>query len=160
MDFRLQPDGGHADRVLNAGLVVHDVLLGQHMDDLAVHRDGHRPGGVDHPLDILRGDLRALDGHDAAAVEAGDVPPGDAGVDRGDLTAGHELGFLHRLLDGLDRRLDVDDHPLAQPDRGVGADPDDADAVVGNLAHHRADFGGADVQADDDVFPALHAQPP
>jgi hypothetical protein len=37
---------------------------------------------------------------------------GDAHVDRVDLAAGHQLGLLHRPLDGLDGGLDVDHHAL------------------------------------------------
>ena len=82
VDLGLQPHAGHPDRVLDARLVVDDVLLGQHVDHLAVHRDRDRPGRVDHPLHVQRGDLGALDGHDAAAVETGDVAAGDPGVHR------------------------------------------------------------------------------
>ena len=43
------------------------------MDDLAVHRDGDRLGGIDHPLDILAADLAVLDGDHPLGVEPLDV---------------------------------------------------------------------------------------
>ena len=49
------------------------------------------------------------------AVEAADVPAADAGEDGVDLAAGGDLRLLQGLLDGLHRRVDVDDDALAQP---------------------------------------------
>ncbi len=54
---------------------------------------------------ILGGDLAVLDRDHPLGVEALDVPAGDAGKDRLDLAAGHQLGFLDRLADGADGRF-------------------------------------------------------
>ena len=67
VDLGLQPDAAHAHGVLDAGLVVHDVFLGQNVNDLPVHGNGHGPGRLLDPLHVLGRDLRPLDG---------DHPPG------------------------------------------------------------------------------------
>jgi hypothetical protein len=62
---------------LNTDLVVDDILLGQYVDHLPVHGDGHRPGRIDHPVHILLGDFLPFDGNDPSAVETGDVATGN-----------------------------------------------------------------------------------
>ena len=160
VDLGFETHAGHAHRVLDAGLLVDDVFLRQDVNDFPVHGDGHRPGGIDDALDIVFGDLAALDGHDAAAVETGDVPPGDAGIDRGDLAAGHQFGFLHRFLDGIHCRFDVHHHALAQPDGRVRADADDVDLAAADFTDHAADFGGPDIEAHHEITASLHLIPP
>jgi hypothetical protein len=113
--------------MLDAALVVDDELLGQDVDHLAVHGDGHRLGGVDHPGDVGLADLLVLDRDDPRAVHALDVAAGDAGVDGGHLAAGHQLGLLDGALDRAHGGLDIDHHPLAERLGRVGADPDDVD---------------------------------
>ena len=120
VDFGLQPDAGHAHRVLDPGLLIDDIFLGQDVDHLSIHGNGHGTGGIDDPLHIGFGDLGPLDGDDAAAVEAGDVPAGDAGVDRGYLAAGHQFGLFHGFFNGIHRGFDIDHHALAKPDRRGG----------------------------------------
>jgi len=94
----LEPHAAHADRVLDAVLVVDDELLRDHVDDLAVHRDGDRLGGLDDAFHVGGRDLVVLarDRDDAAAVDAADVVAGDAGVDALDLDARHALGLPRR----------------------------------------------------------------
>src|SRR5262249_749484 len=86
-----------------------------------------------------------------------DVAACDAGVDGGDLAAGHQLGFLDRAADGGNGGLDVDHHALAQALRRVAADADDVDAVLGELPDDGADLRRPDVQADDDLSTLLLA---
>ena len=114
VDLGLEAHAGHAQRLLDAVLVVDDELLRQDVDDLAVQRDGDRLGRVDDPGDVGLADLLVLHRDDALAVEALDVAAGDAGVDGGDLAAGHQLGLFDRAADGGDGGLDVDHHALAQ----------------------------------------------
>ena len=149
----LQADAAHAERLADAVLLVDDELLGQDMDDLPVHGDGDGLGGVDDAAHVLLGDLAVLDGDDALGVDPLDVAAGDPGVDRFDLAAGHQLRLFDGLADRGDRALDVDDHPLAQPARRAGADADDVDPVLGDVADDGADLGGADVETDDQIFP-------
>ena len=55
--------------------------------------------------------------------------PDSAEVDRVDLDAGHQLGFLDRLLDRIDRGLEVDDDAAADAARLGNAEADDVEAV-------------------------------
>ena len=160
MDLGLQTNTGHAHRVLDAGLFVDDILLGQDVDHFPVHGNGHRPGGVDDPLHVGLGNLGALDGDDAAAVEAGDVAAGDAGVDRRYFAAGHQFGFFHSLLDGIHRGFDIDHNPFAKSDRRVGSDADNVDLSLGHLADHTADLGRSDIKAHNQIAASLHPKPP
>ena len=87
-----------------------------------------------------------------AAVEALDVRPDSAEVDRVDLDAGHQLGLVDRLLDRLDRGLEIDDDTAADAARLGDAEADDVERrVVEQFADHGGDLRGADVQADRDI---------
>ena len=152
MHLGLQTDAAHAERFADAVLLVDDEFLGQDMDDFAVHGDGDGLGGVDDAAHVLLGDFAVLDGDHALGVEALDVAAGDTGIDRLDLAAGHQLGLFDGLADGGDRALDVDDDPFAQAAGRAGADADDVDAVLGDVADDGADLGGADIETDDQIF--------
>src|SRR4029077_1757095 len=120
------------------------------VEDLAVRRDRDRLGGLDDPLEIARTDLRVLARHrdHAAAVDAADVVPRDAGEDAADGPARHPLRLLDRALDGPRRLLEVHDHAPLEAVRRGRSHPDDADpvpALVG-LRHNGGDLGGPDVQ--------------
>ena len=111
----LEADAGHADGLADALLAVDDEFLGQHVEDLLVGGNGHRPRRVDHPVHVALGHLPVADGDDAVGIQAADVAAGDAGIDLVDVAARHQLRLLDRALDGGDRGLDVDDHALLQP---------------------------------------------
>ena len=85
-----------------------------------------------------------------------DVSPGDARVDRRNLAASHVLGLLDGLVDRGDGVLDVDHHAFDEATRGVGANSNDVDAVVGHFADHRGDLGRADVETNDDFLALSH----
>ncbi len=86
---------------------------------------------------------------------------GEPEVDRVDLDAGGQLGLVDRLLDRLDRRLEVDDDAAADAARVREADADDVEpAVVGHLADDGRDLRRADVQPDQISFLACHQGPP
>ena len=132
MDVDLEPRAGHADRRADAVLLVDDEVLRQHVQDLAAGRQRHRLGRVDRPAHVVAGDLAVLagDGDDAAAVEALDVRARQRQVHGVDLDAGHQLGFLDRLLDRVDGRLEVDDDAALDAARLGDADADDVEAAV------------------------------
>ena len=130
------------------------------MEHLAVHRDRHGLGRVDHPLDVPLTDLLVLDRDDAAGIEALDVAAGDAGDDRVDLAPRHQLCLFYGFLDRLDGRVDVRDDALAHPARGARPDADDVQALVGDLPDDREDLGCPDVQADYTVFVFRHVRSP
>ena len=70
VDLRLEPHAAHAEWLADPVLVVDDELLRDHVDDLAVHRDRDRLGGIDHALDVASRDLPVLHRDDAVRVEA------------------------------------------------------------------------------------------
>ncbi len=140
-------------------LLVDDEVLRQHVEDLAAGRQRHGARRVDGAPHVVARDLAVLAGHrdHAAAVEALDVRSADRQVHRADLDAGHQLGFLDRLLDRLDRRLEIDDDAALQALRFGDADADHIDAaVVQQLADHGADLGGADVETHHVSFLSCH----
>ena len=55
--LHLEPDGAHAQRVLDALLAVDREVARQDVEDLAVRRDGDRPRDLGRPLDVLAADL-------------------------------------------------------------------------------------------------------
>ena len=160
MHLGLQAHSAHPQRFLDAVLIVDDELLGQDVDHLAVHGNGDRLGGVDHAPDVFVVHLAVLDGDHALGVEAFDVAAGDAGENRLDLTAGHQLRLLQRLADGADRGLDVDHHPFAQPLGRAGADAHDVQPLVGEIADDGADLGGADIKPDNQIISLAGHLPP
>ena len=93
-------------------------------------RQRHRLGGVDRAPHVLARDLAVLAGDrdHAAAVEALDVRARQRQVDRVDLDAGHQLGLVDRLLDRIDRRLEVDDDAAPDAARLGDAEADDVEA--------------------------------
>src|SRR5690606_702314 len=108
-------------------------------------------------------DFTAGDRDDARRIAALGVAAADAGVDRADLAAGHQLGLLDRALDRLHRGLDVHHHAALHAARFVAADADHLDLVAGLvLAHQRRHLGRADVQAHDQrlVTLAVHHSHP
>src|SRR5512139_1247975 len=113
VDVHLEASAGHADWRADAVLVVHDVVLGQHVQDAATARQRHALRRVDRAADVLVRDLAGLAGdrHDAPAVEALDVRPGHRQMHGVDFDPGHQLRLLDRLLDRLDGRLEVHHDP-------------------------------------------------
>jgi len=149
--LRLEARPGDAQRLSDARLIVDDELLREHVDDLTVQGDVDRLGLLDDSGHVGFADLTVLERHHAPAPEALDVASSDAGVDVGDLGAGHRLGLVDGPLNRLHRRLDVHHHALAESAGGVRPNADDVDALVGQLAHDGADLGRADVEADENL---------
>jgi hypothetical protein len=159
VDVRLQPRAGHPDGLGDAALVVEDKFLGQHVEDLPVLRDRHRPRGVHHPSEILarHGAVLARYGHDASAVERSDMAAGDPDRCAFDGDAGHQFGLLDAGLDRVDRGVQVDDHALSEPSGRCGAKAHDVHgAVVSELRDDATDFGGSDVESDDVALVLRH----
>ena len=105
-----------------------------------------RPVGSDTALaasmaraHVLARDLAVLagDGDHAAAVEALDVRARQRQVHRVDLDAGHQLGLFDRLLDRVDRRLEVDDDAAPDAARLGDAEADDVEAVAVRASRRR-----------------------
>src|SRR5438034_4083903 len=150
----LEAHARHPDGLADPVTVVDDEALRQDVDDLAVlgQVDGARR--LDDAVHVVGAHLVMVAGyrHRAAAVDAANVAAGDPRVDPGDLDARHLLGLADRGLDGLDRRVDVDDDAAPDPARRRGADPDDVQGAPGRrLGDERANFRGADVQPDHEV---------
>ena len=120
------------DRRADAVLLVDDEVLRQHVQNLAPGRQRHGLGRVDRPPHVVARDLAVLAGHGdhAAAVEALDVRARQREMDGVDLDAGHQLGFLDRLLDRIHRGLEVDDDAALDAARLRDADADDVEAAV------------------------------
>jgi hypothetical protein len=163
VDVHVEARPGHADRVGDAFLVVHREVLWQHVEDLAAARQGERLGGIDGAPDVLARDLARLARHgdDTAAVEALDVRARERQIGRVDLDARRQLGLLDRLLDRLDRLLEVHHRATADAARVGGPDADDLDiAVVGHLADDGGDLGRPDVEPDQVSFIPRHGALP
>src|SRR4029079_18376719 len=149
-------DAGHAERLLDAVLVVDDVFLGNDVNDFPVEGNRDRLRRIDDPNQIVIADFLVFDGDDAVGVQALDVPAGDARVDFGNIAAGNQLGLADRTLDRLDGAFDIDDDALAQSLAGVGANADDVDSVLGYFTDDVANLRRPDVEADDKVILLTH----
>src|SRR5690625_1054635 len=133
---------------------VDHVLRGDDVVDFHVRLERHGPRVVDGAFHVRAGDLLvAPDGGHAVAcyrlqVRAGNADPGALRRD-----AGHAAGCFDGLPDGLYGAFEVDHHALTQPVTRNGTLTDDVKhAVTGNFTDDRTDFGGTDVETDDDAF--------
>ena len=98
-------------------------------------------------------DLAVFDRHHAGRVDAPDMAAGDTGVDPRDLAVRHQLGFFERLLDAGHRGVDVDDHATLEAEARRNAVARQFQFAVGQyLCDDRHHFGGADIQANDQIF--------
>src|SRR5690242_16395154 len=87
---------------------------------------------------------------DALAGLRADVRARDADERADDLETGLLLGLVDRADDGLDDFLGTDDHALLEPARWHDAGANHLEMiVVRDFGDERADFGGADVDAND-----------
>src|SRR5699024_3200923 len=148
-----QAHAAHADRVADAVLAVDAVFLRLVVEQLAVGRDRHRARRLQHLLEVAGSDFVVADGRGAVRILGFQMAARDRGVYRADVAAGHQLGFLDRTLDGMHGRFDVHHRAALQATRDVRADADHLDrfarGVLADDGHH---LGGADVEADDQLF--------
>ncbi len=153
MHPRLQPYPGHPDWILNTFLTVDDELLRQDVQDLLVGWNRHHPRRFHHSIDVFRRGFPVLDGGHAVRIEPANVTTGNAGIDRMNLATRHSFGFVHRVLDRPNGRLDVDDHALLQASRGMRADADHLDGPIqADLADDDHHFRGADIEPDNQIL--------
>src|SRR5690606_8384768 len=148
----LQPDAGHTDGIADALVTVDNKLAGQNVQDLPVLGQFDRPGGLQHPLGVLRPDL-ALgtgDGDDARRVEGADVGPGNAHVDTLQGRPGHLLRSRDGFLDSTGGRVQIDNNTPPQSLRRADPNPKDVDAVGGHFADAGANLGRTYIQAAHD----------
>ena len=160
VDVHLQTGAGHADRSADAVLIVDNEILREHMKDFSAGRQRHRLRRIDRPPHIVPRDFAVLssNGDHASAVEPLDVRARDGDIDRVDFDAGHELGFLDGMLDGVDRRLEIDDSAAPNAPGFRDADTDDLEAaVVHRFRDDGGDFRGANINADQVPFSASQA---
>src|SRR5262249_33947673 len=156
VDLRLEPHPAHPERLPGPAPVGADGTLRDDVDHLPVHRDRDGLRGVDYALHVAGRHLAILHRDYAVRVERADVAARDARVDRADLAVGHQLRLLDRLLDRVDRGVDVDHHALAQPARRMRADSNDVDAVPVRRRDDHADLRGADIESDDQILFLRH----
>jgi len=73
IDFQL--DTAHAERILNTILFIHNKLLRNNMNDLAVRGDGQSPCLVNNPFYVFSGNLPifARDRYHPSAIETFNV---------------------------------------------------------------------------------------
>jgi len=153
----LEAHAAHADGLGDAVVAVDDVLLGQHVQHLAVTRQRDGLGLLEHPLHVRLGDLAVGDGGHTFFVHARDVAARDAGVDRVDLHAGHGLGLLDGLLDGPNGGVDVDHDALLESRARDRPDADDVHSVVRLLGDDDADLGGPQIEPCNHLVVREHA---
>ena len=84
------------------------------MQDLLVCRYRDSARCIDDAVDVAGADFLVAYCDDAMRIQAAHVAAGNAGVDRVNVAAGHELGLFDGTLDRVHGRFDVDDDALLQ----------------------------------------------
>ena len=163
VDLGLEAGAGHADRLVDARLLVDEVVLRDRVQQLVVPAERHVARHVVDAGDVAGPDLVAGDAHHPVRAAARHVLPGDAAIDRAHLDAGHPLGVLHRLGDGAGGFLDVPHHAAADPGAPFHGDAEDlghrAPRIAAHFRHHRRDLARPEVERRDEL-PGLDAHAP
>src|SRR5690606_24680696 len=159
VDVCLQAHAAHAHRIGHAILSIHDELLGDDVQDLAIRRHGHVRGILQDALHVALRDLSVAvgDGDDPPALEALHVIAGDTDDYAADGHARCPLGLVDGMLRGRYRLVDVHHDAAVQPFGFGHTDAQDVDAVqVVDGGHHGANLRGADVDADHNAVIESH----
>ena len=53
MHFGFKPDADHIARILHAALLVDDIGLGDHMENLPIHRDNNSLCSINDAIDVF-----------------------------------------------------------------------------------------------------------
>jgi len=69
---------------------------------------------IDDPVQITTGHFTLADSDDAMRIQTTDMTAGDSGIDRVDLTAGHQFCLFDGMLDRLHGRFDINHHAFLQ----------------------------------------------
>ena len=80
------------------------------MQNLVIRRDVYGFGGFDSAVDVGLRYFAFLDFHHTLRIHAADMVAGNAGYHAADLAIGHQLGFFHRLGNGLGGGIDIGYH--------------------------------------------------
>ena len=152
MHLGLQAQTAHADGFAHILAVNHKFLrLDQQQALIGGNID--RLGRLNHPRHIGLGNILALDRHHATRIEAANMAAGDAGKNAADLAVSHQLGFFQRLLDALDRGVDVDDHAALEPVAGGKTQTGQLELATGHdFGHHDHDLARPNVQPDNQIL--------
>jgi len=142
-------------------VIIHNKFLRQHVNDLTIHGQGYDPCGIDHLLDFPRRDFLVFHSNDAGTVNAGDMPAGNAYIDRPHLDPGHELGIINGLTNGLDSAVDIDHHAFLEATGRMDTDPKYVDDPIAfDVANDGTNLRGADVKTHDNMMsPTSHSAP-
>jgi hypothetical protein len=101
--------------MVNALLVIDNILLGQYVKNLPVEGKGDSFRRIQNSCDIRLRDLATLYGDHPVAVQALDVRSRNACENRRDIASRHEFGFFDRFFYGMDRLIDVYDDSAPKP---------------------------------------------
>ena len=131
------------------------------MNDLTIHRQGHDPRSLDHLVNFPRGNVLIFHCQDPGAVDAHDVPTGNANIDRPNIDPRHHLGILHGLANGLDSAVDIHHHALLEATGRMGANPNHVDhTITFDFTNDGTDLGRPDVETCHDMLsPTAHSMP-
>src|SRR5210317_65844 len=99
MDPGLKAHAAHAERLLDAVLIVNNELLGQDVNHFPIHRYRQGFGSIDNTPHIFVADFTVLDGNHTLGVDALDMTTGNSCKHRLNLTTGHQFSLLQRLAD-------------------------------------------------------------
>ena len=147
MDVHLQPPPQQPQRVADAALVIEQILLRQHVQQLLPRRQRHALRRFDGPPDVLRHHLARArpQRHPTPAVDAADVRTRHADDRALHRQPGSLLGRFHRLPGRIHGGVQINQNILAKPFRLGAARPAQAQLTVA-IGFGNQDVHGAAAQ--------------
>lgn len=133
------------------------------MEDLPIHGDNDRLGGIDHPFHVVFIYLPSPsgDGYNAPGVYSFNMGAGYTGDNPLDFPTRHHLRCIDGGTYGLHGGLDVDNHPSTQPLGGRHTDTDDLEATgFGPFTNDGTYFGGTDIKSYNKIIQSHLPTPP
>ncbi len=101
MNFRLQANTGHTERLFDSFLAINQKFLRQDMKNFLISWDRDRLSRINHSIDIGLKNLSVADRDDPVRAHTPNVTASNPCVDGLNLATSHEFGLFNRPLDGL-----------------------------------------------------------
>jgi hypothetical protein len=153
MRFHLEAIAMHPFRIANTILSIDGEAALDHMNDLAIVRNGDSTRLIQSMDNIILLDRISIHSHRAAAIYRGNMRASHAHQSRRDLQPRRGFGFLHRTRNCLGGCGEIYNDALFNSLRRLDTHAENPDGlIVLHPPHQRAHFGRTNVNAYNNFF--------